>query len=456
MTPYYDRDNITIFCGDCLEVMKTLPDNSVDSIVTDPPYGLSKQPDITEVLRHWLDDDDYEHTGGGFMGKQWDSFVPGPSVWRECLRVLKPGGHLLAFAGTRTQDLMGISLRWGGFEIRDTIAWVYGSGFPKSLDIGKKLDQMAGKEREVVGNRIYAGGHVQHSSDDKLSPPIGTFKRSQDDRIITAPATPEAKQWDGWGTGLKPSLEPILLCRKPISEKTIAANVLKWGVGGINVDGCRIDAPKWVRPTTQDIRGGGYGTSQGKNNPIPRENDKGRFPTNLILSDDEEVRALFPETKSGGGNINSKGSGLSHGGNIYGEYAPQIRVNNHDRSGSAARFFYTAKASKTERNAGLSEGTTNIHPTVKPLALMKYLVRLVTPPDGLILDPFAGSGTTLLAAQAEGFQAAGIEVDEEYCEIAAARLQNPENLRQPSFFSIPTNGKVRTETKQLTLTLNEE
>ncbi len=454
MIPFYQQDNITIYCDDCVTAMQSMEDNSVDSIVTDPPYGLSKQPDIVEVLTHWLNDDDYEHTSSGFMGKQWDSFVPGPSVWRECLRVLKPGGHLLAFAGTRTQDLMGISLRLGGFEIRDIIAWVYGSGFPKSLDIGKAIDKVAGAEREVVGSSkgrsssIHNGGQSIGHNDP-----------------ITAPTTPEAKQWDGFGTGLKPALEPIILARKPISEKNIAANVLRWGTGGLNIGECRVgtekkDDSRRVRYNTKTIGGngiykGGIAANTGGN--------IGRFPANLIHDGSEEVRVLFPETKSRGFYTKS----ISRPKVKRELFGTQAGVNNRNNthagdSGSAARFFYCTKSSKAERNMGLEgiekrkrdssrhneqvsmnngEGNpynrgvkpvTNHHPTVKPLALMRYLCRLITPPNGIILDPFVGSGSTLIAARDENFKAIGIELEEEYCQIAVGRLAQA----QPSLFSV--------------------
>src|SRR5690606_9010876 len=226
----------TLYEGDCLEVMRELPSESVDAVVTAPPYGLSREPDIEEVLRHWLAGDDYKHRGGGFMGKTWDSFVPGPAVWREVARVLKPGGHILCFAGTRTVDLMGISLRLGGFEVRDCLQWLYGSGFPKSLDVSKAIDKKLGAEREVVGPNPYSSPGrkpgVMHIAGGNRRPAMGAR--------ITAPATPEAKQWEGWGTALKPAYEPIILARKPLSEATVAENVLKWGTGALNIDGCRI------------------------------------------------------------------------------------------------------------------------------------------------------------------------------------------------------------------------
>jgi site-specific DNA-methyltransferase (adenine-specific) len=361
--------NWTLYEGDCFEVMRELPDNSVDAIVTDPPYGLSREPDIEEVLRHWLAGDDYYRRGGGFMGKTWDSFVPGPVVWREVCRVVKPGGHILCFAGTRTVDLMGISLRLGGFEIRDCLQWLYGSGFPKSLDISKAIDKKLGAEREVIGVCKRAGKE------------IGTYGAFEGNNKITVPATPEAQEWEGWGTALKPANEPIVLARKPLSEKTIAENVMKWGTGGLNIDGCRIESggehKRAYQPTNHER--GVYG----KQTAFQPSNKEGRFPANVIL--DEEAGRMLDEQQEG-----------------------------------ASRFFYVAKASRSERTHGGK--VENNHVTVKPLKLMRYLCRLITPPGGTVLDPFAGSGTTFLAAIQEGFSCIGIEKEPEYCEIIRKRM----------------------------------
>ena len=393
--------------GDCLEVLRTMPDNSVDAVVTDPPYGLSREPDIEEVLRHWLAGDDYKHRGGGFMGKEWDSFVPGPAVWREVCRVVKPGGHILCFAGTRTVDLMGISLRLGGFEIRDCLQWLYGSGFPKSLDVSGAIDKKLGAERKTVGLKPYTNdGSIRGNSYNK-----GGYERVQ--LPITAPATPEAQQWEGWGTALKPANEPIVLARKPLSEKTIAEIVMKWGTGGLNIEGCRI-------PTEDNLNGGRYSDNKGeitcnvyspainKRSKSDYKQPTGRFPANVIL--DEEAGRMLDEQHKG-----------------------------------ASRFFYCAKVSKKERNMGLEdvEPTTvddgrnkpidnpflrgktlrqNTHPTVKPVKLMEYLITLITPPNGIVLDPFLGSGTTALAALNLGRFFIGIELNEEYCEIARRRV----------------------------------
>ncbi len=343
---------------DCLEGMKSLDDNSVDSIVTDPPYEL------------------------GFMGKKWDSTGIAYSVelWKECLRVLKPGGHLLAFGGTRTYHRMACAIEDAGFEIRDQMQWIYGSGFPKSHDISKAIDKKLG---------TYVEGKLLPSSRTTGASATGiatTFRK----KTASNPQAPEAQQWDGWGTALKPANEPIVLARKPISEKTIAENVLKWGTGGLNIDGCRI----LTDPTVDDPRLGGKGswkTDKAAKNVYEggyageniQSSALGRFPANVIL--DEEAGKLLDEQ-----------SGISKGG--------------------ASRFFYCAKASKKERGEG------NNHPTVKPVSLIKYLVTLVTPPDGVCLDPFIGSGTTAIAALNTGRFFIGIEKEEKYVEIARKRI----------------------------------
>ena len=364
-----------IIKGDCLEVMKELPDKSVDSIVTDPPYEL------------------------GFMGKSWDNtgIAYNVELWRECLRVLKPGGHLLSFGGSRTYHRMACAIEDAGFEIRDCIQWIYGSGFPKSMDISKAIDKKFGAEREVVGSyttRNLSRKDGKHKGDML----VGCYDGSTEFNI-TAPSTPEAKQWNGWETALKPAHEPIVVARKPLSEKTVAENVLKWGTGGINIDGCRIET--YVQPY-------------------------GRFPANIIL--DEESGEMLDEQsgilKSGDNCIRTKvGSFLEHGG--LGKAGDVQRT--YGDSGGASRFFYCAKASKKER------GEDNNHPTVKPIALMRYLARLITPPEGIMLDPFAGSGTTLIASKLEGFFFIGIEREAKYCEIARRRVKEAE--MQQSLFA---------------------
>lgn len=348
--------------GNCLEVLKGLPDNSVDSIVTDPPYGLS------------------------FMGKKWDYDVPEQAIWEECLRVLKPGGHLLSFAGTRTQHRMTVRIEDAGFEIRDMIAWVYGSGFPKS--------------RNLTGD------------------------------------------WQGWGTALKPALEPITVARKPF-KGTVASNVLAHGTGAMNVDACRIPsgddhAEKCasVVGLASNRNGNAYGEWTGER--TDSYSALGRWPANLIHDGSDEVMTTFPAESSvtGKRKVTEREQNETRATNFTrGKNAPE-----YTDSGSPARFFYCAKTSRKDRNEGLQDpgpqfqhGTTlrkventetigNNHPTVKPTDLMAYLCRLVTPPGGTVLDPFMGSGSTGKAAMREGFRFIGIEMDAAYLSIAEARI----------------------------------
>ena len=390
-----------LLIGDCIEQMRTLEADSVDAIVTDPPYGLE------------------------FMGKEWDGFgTPlGFQTWseqwaREALRVLKPGGHLLAFGGTRMYHRLAAGIEDAGFEIRDTLMWLYGSGFPKSLDVSKAIDKAAGAEREVVG-KATGGGFS-----DKT---IGTIGHSKGAPDITAPSTEAAKKWQGWGTALKPAVEPIVLARKPLIG-TVAENVLTHGTGALNIDASRIgiaegDEPKAGKRTatfgTLETTSGGDG-SGGWNA------SSGRWPANILL--DEEAAALLDEqsgvSKSAPakghnrlGNLIGDGRSAKSAG-LYGDGA-WISGSNHNDSGGASRFFYVAKASRSERNAGLER---NIHPTVKPVALMKYLIRLVVPKGGVVLDPFLGSGTTAVAAIEEGVEWIGCEREPEYVEIIKARV----------------------------------
>ena len=345
--PFYKSENVTLYAADCLAVLRDMPDESVDSVVTDPPYGLS------------------------FMGKKWDYDVPGVDVWAECLRVLKPGGHLLAFAGTRTQHRMCCRIEDAGFEIRDMIAWVYGSGFPKS-----------------------------HNLKD---------------------------EWRGWGTALKPALEPITLARKPL-EGTVAANVLEYGTGGINVESCRVPgndhASAWDRPVSTNIGAGSY-ISDGTQHAVDISANKpsGRWPANLIHDGSDEVVGLFPCNVKGG--TWNRTAGARHFNND-GEPTDYQTIGSDASTGSAARFFYCAKASKADRDED------NSHPTVKPTALMRYLCRLVTPPGGIVLDPFTGSGSTGKATAAEGFSFIGIEREAAYCEIARHRIQQAEAKQEVS------------------------
>lgn len=451
----------TLHLGNCLEVLKGLPDSSVDSVVTDPPYGLS------------------------FMGKKWDYDVPDVEVWAECLRVLKPGGHLLAFAGTRTQHRMAVRIEDSGFELRDMVtflydtnetaqaliesltpeqlklldatfgrdsmlAWTYGSGFPKSMDVSKAIDKAAGVEREIIG---VVDPRSSFDGRDRKSAAINTNWRDAEGRDdvrdlsqkkITSPSTDDAKQWQGWGTALKPALEPITVARKPF-KGTVAANVLAHGTGAINIDGCRVEGTvdTWPASRTQyRVSGIQPGGGRGRETVATGDAPPGRWPANLIHDGSDEVLAAFPEAKGQQGALTgNEPSGKMGAANCYGkmdrrhESMPRIEVDK-----SAARFFYCAKTSRKDRNEGLSDpgpqfqhGTTlrkvedtatagNNHPTVKPTDLMAYLCRLVTPPGGTVLDPFMGSGSTGKAAMREGFCFIGIELDEDYMAIAEARI----------------------------------
>lgn len=429
---------------ECLIGMRMmLADNSIDAVVTDPPYGLSKQPDMNEVLRHWLNGDDYVHTGGGFMGKTWDSFVPGPSIWKEVFRVLKPGGHLLAFFGTRTYDLGTLAIRLAGFEIRDQIDWVYGSGFPKSLDVSKAIDKAAG----VHFDSIPASGVGFMNAAGE-----GGYNVTKNQLIRTGQSTDEAKQWQGWGTALKPAHEPICVARKPLVG-TVAENILQFGTGGMNIDDCRVAAPDGVPVFNKrnEISDNAFGDGlNGSNRTGAVDTTTGRFPANFIHDGSDEVVNLFPAKAGAAAPV--KGTEQSEVTNgIYGKFNDRVPGQFYSDTGSAARFFYCAKASKSDRDegvmlamvtgaemtgrepdtdglnspragAGRTSGARNNHPTVKPTALMQWLVRLVTPPGGKVLDPFTGSGSTGKACAIEGFEFIGFEMDQHYCEIAKQRI----------------------------------
>jgi len=485
----------TLRLGDCLEVMRDMADASVDAIVTDPPYEL------------------------GFMGKGWDStgIANNPALWREALRVLKPGGHLLAFSGTRTQHRMVCAIEDAGFEIRDQIGWLYGSGFPKSLDVSKAIDKMGGRPwsqfaslldklikdagfnyttldralgiPSAGSNSCYwvrtddRGGlpprHYYERLKELLSPPseftdlydkaereviaierrknapsgiVGMGRESVDiDRQITAPATQAAHQWQGWGTALKPAWEPICVARKPLIG-TVAANVLQFGTGALNIAGCLIPVSdsSYARNCAGDR--GHSGTRSAHEEGVTNLHvgggsaGSGRWPANVIHDGSDEVLALFPVTTSGGGP--KPGTPRTHA-NTYGKPTISLSEAYGSHTGSAARFYYCAKASREDRNEGCeafekkplnwssgtqnpgsfqAEGTDktsqNFHPTVKPTDLMAYLCRLVTPPRGIVLDPFMGSGSTGKACAREGFRFIGIEKEADYLAIAKARIEH--------------------------------
>ena len=382
---YFTNDRVSIRHGDCIEVMRSLPDNSVDSVVTDPPYEL------------------------GFMGKGWDNtgIAYDPQVWQQALRVLKPGGMLVAFGGTRTWHRLAVGIEDAGFDVRDSIAWMYGSGFPKSLDVGKAIDKRAGVEREVIG------AHPNPAGLRGSTFPLGQTA------TITAPATPEAQQWAGFGTALKPAHEPIVVARKPLSEKTVAENVLTWRTGALNIDGSRIGTQEMFKTTSNGEVISGNDSMTGANyKRVPNGTAKGRWPANVIL---DESQAAELDRQSGNikgqiGMSKTKGGHRFMAGDL--ETVQQFDHGTTD-SGGASRFFYVAKANKRERPR---DGDT-AHPTVKPLALMRYLCKLVTPTGGTILEPFAGSGTTVEAALLEGFNVIGIEMTEEYLPLITQRIK---------------------------------
>lgn len=464
-----------IYLGDCIKVMKTFPDNCVDSIVTDPPYGLefmgkewdapwkgkaskefneiekgdmggfTKLPNNSRVNNlKCLKCDKWKFSGSPckctepqfpnarLMAMQ--EFQKWCELWaKECLRVLKPGGHLLSFGGTRTYHRMACAIEDAGFEVRDMVEWIYGSGFPKSLDIGKAIDKLQGNEREVVGNKPYTSPDIRSNN----------LMNSQGKERLQGVIDKGNSEWEGWGTALKPAHEPICMARKPLSESTVAANVLKHGTGGINIDESRIGTETMINePGSTNPR---IAMGDGWRKDAKPTVATGRFPANLIHDGSDVVLAEFAkagESKSPKAYIRKSERegglfGIADGdGGTYGD------------EGTPARFFYTAKSSSSERNmlygeeefeqSTVGDGRpiaidnafqrgktlrTNTHPTVKPVILMQYLIRLVTPPKGIVLDPFLGSGTTALAAKDSGFNWIGIEIDPDYSKIAEARLK---------------------------------
>lgn len=434
---------ISLLLGDCLVKLKDIPGNSVDSIITDPPYGLvSIQKRFGKkgaAPAQYGNDGSFARLSGGFMGKKWDGtgIEYNVDMWAECLRVLKPGGHLLAFGGTRTYHRMACAIEDAGFEIRDMIEWVYGSGFPKSMNIALAID----KQKGIQGQRGVGGFNVSGKGEQNNRKAI-LFKGSITDNSRLPAYTNDNNEWNGWGTALKPAHEPICMARKPISEKNVAENVLKWRTGGINIGESRVKTTgkdleklnkEWDREWNVNYSnyakkiGGNAGFNMDKSKK-DNANLTGRFPANLIHDDSDEVKECF--------------------------------------SGNASRFYksiiYTPKASTEERNKGCEgldtrpiteakgnglgrvcnicgtnqlkpcdcEGNTwilpdknkNNHPTVKPVALMEYLIKMVTPSGGIVLDPFMGSGSTGVAAILNGYSFIGIEIEEEYCKIAKSRI----------------------------------
>lgn len=417
---------MTLHHGDSLLVLKSLESSSIDSLITDPPAGIS------------------------FMGKEWDDDKGGRDAWiawmkevmQECLRVLKPGAHGLVWAIPRTSHWTATALEDAGFEVRDVITHIFGSGFPKSLDISKAIDKAAGAEREVVGHKgEFDARYNSPLTDIRGGNYCNGEKAKLDLGAITAPSTPEAKQWQGFGTALKPASEHWILVRKPLSEKTVASNVLKHGTGGINIDASRIQGAKPSVPQRdmKTIHGGQFGAGDGKGRTdIMSDNTQGRFPANLVLSHNEDCGEEVPfphadfmvwkcvpgcavamlDAQSGnllgaGNKSFKKTSEDNYSGGLggFGEFGFK-----YDNGGRASRFFYCAKASKSDK------GSDNTHPTVKSTKLMSYLIKLITPPNGVVLDPFMGSGSTGVAAVGEGFKFIGIEMEQDYIEITTKRI----------------------------------
>lgn len=401
-----------IFHGDCIEWLRMLPDASIDAFVSDPPYGLGAPPDPVAVLTAWANGQEFfAPNKGGFMGRAWDAFVPGPELWREVFRTLKPGGHVVAFAATRTVDWTSLAMRLSGFDIRDIISWGYTSGFPKSYNVSKAIDDYLGFEREVIGEQT----KVRAVGSGSALPTIGAPPEEQT-WDLTAPASEEAKQWNGWGTALKPCFEPAVLARKPL-EGTIAENVLTFGTGAINIDRCRFSpgAPEWFGPNDDGAKhsgvvrgphgaGSGVGAEiYGKYNGgfIP-PSDGRRWPGNIILvpkpSRSERERGTL---------------GLPLGTSAAVEHAGEGAIGlNSPRAG-----------------AGRTSGSVrNNHPTVKPVRLMRWLCRLLCPPGGIVADPFTGSGTTGIAAMLDGFRFYGAEREDAFHAIASARVKHAKSF----------------------------
>ena len=450
---YYSDDSVVLVHGDCLDVLPTLPDESVHAVVTDPPYGIrfmGKSWDGADIVTRTdlrqsqaaMPDDGKAGENGGYRSPSTEAgrydlsanaaFGLWCEAWaRECLRVLKPGGYLLSFGGSRTWHRLAAAVEDAGFEIRDSIAWLYGSGFPKSLDVSKAIDKAAGAEREKVP--ATGGLHANANLNDDGWAKIGQLSPVMDS---TTPATPDAERWQGWGTALKPAFEPIVVARKPLVG-TVAANVLEFGTGALNIDATRV-------ATDDNLNGGAYAETgnraqssslnpSGMNVPgktVGREfsQPSGRWPTNVLL-DDTQAAELDQQSgeRKAGGNLN--GTEPSRPAkDTYGEYNERREWESYGDTGGASRFFptfrYEAKAPSSERPR--VDGTA--HPTVKPLDLMRWLVRLVTPPGGTVLEPFAGSGTTAEACILEGFQCIAIEREADYLPLIVSRLSKPMQL----------------------------
>jgi site-specific DNA-methyltransferase (adenine-specific) len=529
--------------GNNIDILKKYPDNYFDAVVTDPPYGLGKEPNAAELMKDWVEHGYHEVSGSGFMGKEWDAFVPQPVFWKEVFRVLKHGGHVLSFFGTRTYDWGVMSMRFAGFEVRDCIQWLYGSGFPKSYNIAKGIEgkivngssswndwkKLDGEKEQV--NWGYSKGQAEQGYRED-------YTEANKERVGKVNYKSEdAKKWDGWGSALKPANEPIVLARKPLEKGlSIAENILKWGVGGINIDASRIgNVGGTIKTNTEDCFDNniyGDGLNGGTKTFV---DGLGRFPANIILTHHPDCECIGTKKAGKGerkqhqdGEVSSANEGYTRpnknmhthkDSSVIANYGEETiedwdchedcpirildeqsgisksnprttcerRTNStheygfksdayspHSDTGGASRFFYVAKASKAERNKGLEGFDTkqtiggggtyneeagakygsikaegkNFHPTVKPIKLMQYLIKMITPPNGIVLDPFCGSGTTGVACKLEGFQFVGMEQDPDYSKIAEGRIKNYKEEKEKTPKNKPKEDKqpINTQT----------
>ena len=413
--PYYQEDGIEIYNADCLEILKQLPDESVDAIITDPPYNLIQNNSGFERGGNNPNSPYTRTAKGGFMGKEWDGtgIAFKIDLWKECLRVIKPGAHLLAFGGTRTYHRMTCAIEDAGFEIRDMLEWIYASGFPKSLNVGKAYDKKMGNEREKIKKPV-----SYPDSDDWGIPNPTTAKNPTSYKTETDKVNAGAgyrwqskgnSEWEGFGTSLKPAHEPIVLARKPLEEKTVVENVLKYGTGALDIDGCRISCGTEhfrgeVKRLTKDS--GEWETKLGFVKPfVATDSPLGRFPANLLVTDDALNDGTITKT-------------------ILQDEGSKSRYFDIDVWAEKWGLLQYPKASKSEKDSG---ETNNNHLTVKPVHLIAYLVRLVSKEGDVVLDPFMGSGTTLMACKMLGRKGIGVEKEKDYCEIAVKRIDSIPN-----------------------------